>query len=182
MTELDIYHVSHADHATPVPISPTSEHFSEPKTIKESAERLQEATVPQTATQHPVLKIAWIIVYLGVTAMFLYQFSELVENYAKYPTNIQINIETARSLKFPAVTVCNENPIRKSQVERVRSLRGLMNSFLTLTDPEGCGRNMTMCSRKNYIPKKLISDLLELVSGCAKLFDSARSCFESVGL
>ena len=151
MTELDIYHVSHADHATPVPISPTSEHFSEPKTIKQSAERLQEATVPQTATQHPVLKIAWIIAYLGVTAMFLYQFSELVENYSKYPTNIQINIETARSLKFPAVTVCNENPIRKSQVERVRSLRGLMNSFLTLTDPGGCGRNMTMCSRKKLL-------------------------------
>ncbi|XP_075238800.1 uncharacterized protein LOC142334552 isoform X2 [Convolutriloba macropyga] len=94
--------------------------------IKDSAVRLQGATMPQTAMEHRVLQMIWILAYLGLAGLFLYQFSILVKNYLKYNVDISIEIQTAQSLKFPAVTVCNENPLRRSLIERINKFNDLV--------------------------------------------------------
>ena len=94
--------------------------------VKECAIRLQDSTAPQTANDRRILRLMWILAYLALFCVFMLQFSLLVRNYLKYEVNIQIAIHTAQSLKFPAVTVCNENPVRKSLIERISVFDDLM--------------------------------------------------------
>ena len=46
--------------------------------------------------------------------------------YYKYPLTIEIEIISKPALEFPAVTVCNENPVRKSYVGRLWFYQDLM--------------------------------------------------------
>ena len=46
--------------------------------------------------------------------------------YLNYPVSIEIEIVSKPALEFPAVTVCNENPVRKSLVGRLYYYNDLM--------------------------------------------------------
>ena len=63
---------------------------------------------------------------LKIKILIVFRFSILVKNYLKYNVDISIEIQTAQSLKFPAVTVCNENPLRRSLIERINKFNDLV--------------------------------------------------------
>ncbi|XP_022106897.1 degenerin mec-10-like [Acanthaster planci] len=63
-------------------------------------------------------KAAWTLLFFaGVTALTI-QVISLVTTYLKFEYTVSLDVRFDRSLNFPAVTVCNINPVRKSKLER----------------------------------------------------------------
>ncbi|XP_033096490.1 degenerin-like protein unc-105 [Anneissia japonica] len=59
-------------------------------------------------------KIIWTSLFLAAVSLLLYQSKELVAKYLTYPVDVQLDVEYKTELEFPAVTICNINPIRES--------------------------------------------------------------------
>jgi len=54
----------------------------------------------------------WLLIILGFFILFIYLvFSKLVL-LLSFPTNVDVNVEYKYNLKFPAVTICNQNMYR----------------------------------------------------------------------
>ena len=90
-----------------------------------SVKRLQNAMLPQVHGVK-IVQAMWIIIYLGLTATFVVTFYDLIDKYTKHPTSMDFVIESGSNLEFPAVTVCNENPVKKSMIGRLRQYSDLL--------------------------------------------------------
>ena len=62
--------------------------------------------------EHPLHKIFWIVCLLVSVSYFGYQVVTLVTRYRSKDYTVLIDVKFDRQLKFPAVTLCNLNPIR----------------------------------------------------------------------
>ena len=59
-------------------------------------------------------KFLWaLLVLLGFT-LAVYQIEDRISYYLSHPRSTEVNIVQAKSLRFPQVTVCNENFYRRS--------------------------------------------------------------------
>ena len=94
--------------------------------LSESAAQLRDATVPQIARDHKIVKLIWLLIYIGLFITFSFSLYEIVAKYFSYPTSVEIEIVSRPRLEFPAVTVCNENPVRKSLVGRIKEYSDLL--------------------------------------------------------
>ena len=94
--------------------------------LLKSARKLRDATVPQTGREHGFVRLLWVFIYIGLVVTFSILFSELVKKYMSYPTLIEIQIVSEPRLEFPAVTVCNENPVKKSLIGRMTNYSDLL--------------------------------------------------------
>ena len=86
--------------------------------VERSLARLRDAAVPQVGSIRKIVCAFWIVIYIGLFLFFSVSFISLVEKYCNYPTSMNLIVETRPNLPFPAVTVCNENPIGKSMLAR----------------------------------------------------------------
>eukprot|EP00058_Branchiostoma_floridae_P010016 XP_002595504.1 hypothetical protein BRAFLDRAFT_69095 [Branchiostoma floridae] len=106
--------------ATPVDDRPLPEDVGETPARLWSNFR-EETTahgIPKTVTaKSRFRRIVWGIIFLASFAYFLYNFSLMLQRYFSYPVTTSIDIKFA-SLPFPAVTVCNLNPVRASKLPR----------------------------------------------------------------
>ncbi|XP_033096439.1 acid-sensing ion channel 1A-like [Anneissia japonica] len=59
-------------------------------------------------------KLIWTSLFLTAVSLLLYQSKELVAKYLTYPVDVQLDVKYKIELEFPAVTICNINPIRES--------------------------------------------------------------------
>ncbi|XP_077982690.1 uncharacterized protein LOC144437595 [Glandiceps talaboti] len=75
-------------------------------------------------------KLIWSAVFVVALCAFIYQGFELVKLYVQFDVRVNIEVGTAPFLPFPAVTLCNTNKLRLSEIEK--SEHGL----LARTDPE----------------------------------------------
>ena len=94
--------------------------------LSQSASQLRDATVPQTGREHGFVRLLWIIIYFGLFLTFLISFYSIVMKYLSYPTLIEMEIVSRPRLEFPAVTVCNENPVKKSLIGRITDYSDLL--------------------------------------------------------
>ncbi|XP_069111481.1 amiloride-sensitive sodium channel subunit beta-like [Argopecten irradians] len=69
----------------------------------------------------------WLLFIITFLTYFLYQFYGILTYYYSYPIKTVITIES-RPLLLPAITICNTNPIRMSQIREsgTRIMRKLM--------------------------------------------------------
>ncbi|XP_013411978.1 acid-sensing ion channel 1A [Lingula anatina] len=79
-------------------------------------------------------KVIWSLIFLGSLAGFTTQSYLLLDAFFKYPHNVDIRREFGKKVTFPAVTICNLNPIRLNKIrEKLES--GNVSSIVTsLTD------------------------------------------------
>ena len=93
-----------------------------------AALRLQDATAPQTGPSNSnwMVRCLWILAYVGLFAVFVLQTITLGQKFQSYPTDVSITIVSEPKMDFPAVTVCNENPIRRSLLQRIRKYQELI--------------------------------------------------------
>lgn len=71
----------------------------------------------QVNTETPVLRRAiWMVLFVASLCYMLYQTQELIYLYGSRPVRIRNDWTTTRRLAFPAVTICNLNPLRKSMI------------------------------------------------------------------
>ena len=95
--------------------------------LQKSSIRLREAIVPQVGETNKLFSVVWVLIYVGLFAAFVITFYDLVDKYTKYPKSVDFSIETSsEGLEFPGVTICNENPVRKSVIGRLRKYSDLL--------------------------------------------------------
>jgi len=79
------------------------------------AEETTAHGISQIASSKSVFwRLFWVLVTLGGGGMVIYQGILLFNTYMSKPIKSDIDITYRRSIKFPAVTICNLNIIRKS--------------------------------------------------------------------
>ena len=54
----------------------------------------------------------WIVFVLGCTTAVVYQIIDRVNHYYSLPINVNVKTNYNQSLKFPAITICNQNAFR----------------------------------------------------------------------
>ena len=64
-----------------------------------------------------VKKIGWFIVNLFTLSLLLLYFSNISMLFFTWPVNVKVDMLSKRELLFPAVTICNMNPIKQSALE-----------------------------------------------------------------
>lgn len=79
-----------------------------------------------------VKRIAWIAAFFGMFMYMSFQIVLLCQQYFEYPVELQMKMHSAHSLEFPAVTICNLNPVRQSQLSRssLNSILPLMSTIV----------------------------------------------------
>jgi len=77
------------------------------------------------ARRHPldddkniVCRLIWIVLILGGIALALYQIHERILYFSVNPASTSVQLVDAKELRFPQVTICNENRIMKSKADR----------------------------------------------------------------
>jgi len=53
----------------------------------------------------------WILLILTGAAFTTYQIQNRIRHYANYPVNVVIRVEHNEEMRFPTVTICNENRV-----------------------------------------------------------------------
>uniref|UniRef100_A0A8C5J471 Acid sensing ion channel subunit family member 4 n=1 Tax=Junco hyemalis TaxID=40217 RepID=A0A8C5J471_JUNHY len=60
--------------------------------------------------------LLWLLAFLGSLALLIHAYAKCVGLYFQYPHSTQLEEETEHNKIFPAVTICNLNPARFSQL------------------------------------------------------------------
>ncbi|KFU88507.1 Acid-sensing ion channel 1, partial [Chaetura pelagica] len=58
----------------------------------------------------------WLLAFLGSLALLIHAYAKCVGLYFQYPHSTQLEEAEARNKTFPAITLCNLNPARFSQL------------------------------------------------------------------
>ncbi|XP_020626896.1 degenerin mec-4-like isoform X4 [Orbicella faveolata] len=74
-------------------------------------------------------RIFWVLVSLACLGMVIYQGILLLNTYLDKPTKSDIDVTYIRTVKFPAVTICNLNIIRRSFISRFPEAKAIMSQF-----------------------------------------------------
>ncbi|XP_071506083.1 epithelial sodium channel subunit alpha-like [Diadema antillarum] len=69
---------------------------------------------------HVVFRLCWILICVAFLTIFILQGSEIFRDFSKNPYSTKIDIVSQSRLVFPAVTVCNANQLRRSQIINTR--------------------------------------------------------------
>jgi len=59
----------------------------------------------------------WLLLLLAGAAFTTYQIQDRIRHYFRYPVNINIRVEHKDELRFPTVTICNENRISRNAAD-----------------------------------------------------------------
>ena len=95
-----------------------------------------EALIPEIiGSQNVFWVLFWVLAYVGLTTVFIFQMSTLVTSYLEFKVDTQISIVRNTESTFPSVVVCNANPVRKSIISKITKYQGLGNldAFVTST-------------------------------------------------
>ena len=86
------------------------------------------STMPQIFTHSRGFSVLWALAYLIFITILVYQAIETAVDFFSHPVNVQVSLESnSISLPFPAITVCNNNVIKKSQIRRMTRYQELAN-------------------------------------------------------
>ena len=64
----------------------------------------------------PIKVTLWIVLCLTSIGLLLYTVVGLAERFASWPVTVVIEVEHVKEIDFPAITMCNINPVRLSAV------------------------------------------------------------------
>jgi len=77
-------------------------------------------------------RIIWISAVSIIWVFVCTHFGILISSFLSNETSIDLRIVDARILEFPAVTICNANPIKKSALEASAANNILLQELLAL--------------------------------------------------
>lgn len=73
-------------------------------------------------------KALWTLITIVALVMLGVNLNQLFVNYFSFNFDVIIEMEYERELTFPAVTVCNMNPVKSSLVYIVPEIEALLNN------------------------------------------------------
>ena len=104
----------------------TSEHGGASEKFSHHTKTFLSATMPQIVTASSlIISLIWTLFYLAFLTVLALQTFLTVKDYISYPINAKITIITTNSLVFPAVTMCNNNVVKKNYIARIPKYREL---------------------------------------------------------
>jgi len=71
--------------------------------------------VVNTSTS-PYRRSIWFLLILGGAAFTVYQLHDRIRRFVSYPVNVVVRVEHAQEMRFPTVTICNENRVSLSKM------------------------------------------------------------------
>ena len=60
----------------------------------------------------------WILIFIGLVAATAWNTAKVVSEYLSYPVETTVTVESKSTVPFPAVTVCNRNPVPCSKLAK----------------------------------------------------------------
>ena len=83
-------------------------------------------TMPQVLATSALMSFVWSILYLFFLTILTLQAILTFNDYYSHPVNVEVTIETSsQSLEFPAVTLCNNNIVKKTSISRIPKYKEL---------------------------------------------------------
>lgn len=61
-------------------------------------------------------QVIWLLAFLFMVTWLIIQCYWLFLKYYSYPVEVKLEVKATSNLEFPSVTICNVNPLRKSQM------------------------------------------------------------------
>ncbi|KAL8182992.1 UNVERIFIED_CONTAM: hypothetical protein K2H54_011158 [Gekko kuhli] len=105
--------VRHAEESPPAsPVAPPArnlEEFAKSSTLHGINHIFQHG-------RYTIRHLLWTVAFLGSLGFLIHVYAERVDFYFQYPHDTALEEETVRNTAFPAVTVCNLNRLRFSQL------------------------------------------------------------------
>ena len=74
-------------------------------------------------------RLFWMAVFLSASVISIHQITKSFATYLQYPTKTDFSVTIKEQLLFPAVTVCNINPFKQSEIEKTPFWRGMASIF-----------------------------------------------------
>ncbi|XP_063721483.1 uncharacterized protein LOC134848073 [Symsagittifera roscoffensis] len=113
--------------------SETQEEAKENEGPKPRLTRIRELTVetanalsPQLFAPSLLMKLMWFLVYSAFIYVYILQTMYTLSDYNSHPVIVSVYLRTdAVDLEFPAVTICNNNIVRKTSLSRIKYLQDL---------------------------------------------------------
>lgn len=85
-------------------------------------------------------RVLWACVLMAALAVYIYQVHEMVLKYMAHPVKTTTTVDYKMPMDFPAVTICNLNPIKGSVLRSKRFQRTINNKY---------GRRLRRVRRQN---------------------------------
>ena len=83
-----------------------------------------------------VKKVFWGTITAVCVAILIFHLASITVYYFRRDVDVSITLVTRRQLTFPAVTVCNMNPVKHSALSSNSALRALLDATDTGWDHE----------------------------------------------
>ncbi|PIK59260.1 putative acid-sensing ion channel 1-like [Apostichopus japonicus] len=80
---------------------------------------------------HHARRICWLILLVCLAVWLAYGIVNGLTKYFSYPISTAVMFNYVNNLEFPAVTICNYNQFRKSQLQNYTLLREVLTSLST---------------------------------------------------
>ena len=80
----------------------------------------------------PVKSVFWILITLAAVGGLIYNAMMLFMTFFDYKVTVLVELRYQRELDFPAVTVCNMNPIKKRALGSIPEIRVYIRLMLPL--------------------------------------------------
>ncbi|ELU07696.1 hypothetical protein CAPTEDRAFT_189071 [Capitella teleta] len=135
--------------------------------------------------KHKIAKAVWAILCLVSIGTLIFEVYIIVGKFVGRPVNVLVEIKFDRTIQYPAVTICNLNPYRKSQMEKFDDVFDDMKGAFDKMDIPDLKKR-----RKRSLDRRLTKALEErhrkrrgklAWADCATLDEDARSQIESLG-
>ncbi|XP_078375560.1 bile acid-sensitive ion channel-like [Oculina patagonica] len=74
-----------------------------------------------------IARLFWISIFIVAFVYSMLEIYQSIAAYLSYPTKTDISIVNKEHLRFPAVTVCNINPFKQSEIKKSPLWKNLVN-------------------------------------------------------
>ena len=91
-----------------------------------------------------VLRVIWVILTLAAIGMLIFHLYSIIDSFRRFPKQTQVSLGLGNP-QYPAITICNENIIRKSALENMDGLSTL-KSFMNYLNHGVLSENRTIIS------------------------------------
>jgi len=71
----------------------------------------------------PYRRSIWFLLILGGAAFTTYQLQDRIRHFVSYPVNVLVRVEHMEEMRFPTVTICNENRVSVSKSSALGKLQ-----------------------------------------------------------
>lgn len=78
-----------------------------------------------------ILKGVWAVVFCVALGLLCWNTNQLLTKYFSYPAKVRLVLKSADKQIFPAVTVCNLNPVSKSKLVCLNQELATMDEYMT---------------------------------------------------